>query len=45
MEDLQHIQANNNRSSSGGSWLSAFISIFMAYWREAKRIGVIYYHD
>lgn len=45
MEHLERIEVADSRSANGSSWLSAFTNMFMAYWRESKKMGVIYYHE
>lgn len=47
MEQISHISAVDNSYSTNNkeSWLSALAYMFMAYWREAEQMGVIYYHE
>lgn len=46
MEQINHINSvSNSYFSNNKSWLCTFAYIFMAYWRESKKLGVIYYHE
>lgn len=47
MEQISHISAvdNSDNTINKESWLSALAYMFMAYWRETEKMGVIYYHE